>query len=115
MSGPSPDDERRTHPRYPRALELTGAPSSGGATARLVASNVSLGGVYCTSDRDFQEMTRLSVRLELPGEPLELPAVVVRHKELASSSSGRRYELALLFTSVTAVERERLARYLARA
>ncbi len=115
------DDERRIYPRFVRSFELSGLPASGGASARLIASNLSLGGVYCTSDRDFPEMTRLAVRLMLPArgplaemaEPLDLAAVVVRQKKLPTVSNGDLYELALLFTSLTAVQRERLLRFLA--
>lgn len=113
------EEERRTHPRFVRSFELSGLPASGGVSSRLVASNLSLGGVYCTSDRDFPEMTRLGVRLMLPSrgpqgemtEPLDLSAVVVRQKRL-QAAHGDLFELALLFTALTAYQRERLARFL---
>ena len=116
----APGDERRVHPRYPKSFELTGAPAAGGTTARLIASNLSLGGVYCTSDRDFPEMTRLAVRLMLPSrnghsadlEPLDLAAVVVRRKKLLSVTNRDRFELALLFTSLNAFQRDRIAYFL---
>ncbi len=116
------EDERRVHPRYEKTFEIEGAFGSAGAPTRLVASNVSLGGLYCTSDRDFPEMTRLAVRLMLPGrgagagelEPLDVSAVVVRRRELPTANL-ERYELALLFTALTATQRERLARFLSHA
>jgi hypothetical protein len=117
------DDERRVHPRYPRSLELSGSPARGGSPALLVASNVSLGGVYCTSDQDFPEMTRLAVRMTLPPrpgrrsepEPLDLSAIVVRRLELAPGrerAERARFELALLFHELTPPQRERLAELL---
>lgn len=107
------ESERRIHPRYARLLELHGAPSGGGTSARLLANNLSLGGAYCTSDHDFPEMTRLAVRLEIQGGPLELPAVVVRHKKLSAAPDAPRFELALLFTMLTGAQRERLQGFLA--
>jgi hypothetical protein len=116
----APGDERRVHPRFPKSFELTGSPAAGGTTARLIASNLSLGGVYCTSDRDFAEMTRLAVRLMLPSrngragelEPLDISAVVVRRKKLPSVTSRDRFELALLFVSLNAFQRGRIAHFL---
>jgi hypothetical protein len=87
----------------------------------MVASDLSLGGLYCTSTTPFPEMTRLAVRLQLPGvdapdeesAPLEVEAVVVRGQKLPSSTGNSRYELALLFTHMTDRQRERLAKFLA--
>lgn len=118
-----PDDERRIHPRFPSSFELAGSPSDGGATARLIASNLSLGGVYCTSDQDFPEMTRLAVRLMLPArdsrsgqigklEPVDVSAVVVRRKKLASITHRDRFELALLFTALGPEQRDRISQFL---
>jgi hypothetical protein len=85
----------------------------------MIASDLSLGGLYCTSTSRFAEMTRLSVRLALPSQedepPLDLEAVVVRQQPLQSSTGNSRYELALFFTEMTDPQRERLARYLAQA
>ncbi len=110
------NDDRRVHPRVARSLEFEGVHAGG--TARLVATNLSLGGVYCTSDRDFPEMTKLSVRLLLPEEDagskngaLDVDAVVVR-RERAALNPGA-FELALLFPSLTELQRSRLSRFLA--
>lgn len=119
----SPEEERRIHPRFPSSFELAGAPADGGATARLIASNLSLGGVYCTSEQDFPEMTRLAVRLMLPSreeragqmgalEPLDVSAVVVRRKKLASITNRDRFELALLFTALGPEQRDRISQFL---
>jgi hypothetical protein len=99
-----------------RTIEIEGIHDS--STARLIATNLSLGGVYCTSDRDFPEMTRLAVRLFLPEKhadardaALDVDAVVVR-REKAERDPGA-FELALLFTSLSEQQRDRLARFLA--
>jgi len=115
--------ERRAHARFSKEFELEGTLGPGVSAARMVGSELSLGGLYCSSSSDFPEMTRLAVRLVLPTrassenphEMLDLEAVVVRRKRLNSSSGGPRYELALFFTSMEDTQRERLARYLAQS
>ncbi len=113
--------ERRTHPRFDTSLQLQGMPEEGDVVARMHATNLSLGGLYCTSTRDIAEMTRLGVRLMLPngnGEasPVDLEAVVVRRRELSAgcADGADRYELALYFTNVAPEARERLSSYLER-
>jgi hypothetical protein len=115
-----PTIERRAHARFRKSVEIEGRSSHGDATAMMIASDLSLGGLYCTSTTRFPEMTRLSVRLNLPGEgnnngALELEAVVVREQKLDSASGNSRYELALFFTGMSDPQRERLARFLARS
>jgi hypothetical protein len=111
--------ERRSHARFKTMVELEGTPQDGGVVARMVAKDLSLGGLYCVSSVDFPEMTRLAVRLMLPEkrsgdqDPLDVEAVVVRHRPLASVTGNGRYELALFFATMTDTQRERLARFLA--
>lgn len=113
--------ERRTHPRYEATLSIQGSTESGGVAAQMVASNLSLGGLYCTSSLDFPEMTRLAVRLVLPpptgvpegGQPVDVEAVVVRRREVgATPGNGSKYELALFFTRVEQPAREEIRRFL---
>ncbi len=115
--------DRRSHARFGRTVEIEGASDGGsGIVARMVSRDLSLGGLYCTSSQDFPEMTRLAVRLMLPTdgaleprtEPVDLTAVVVRRRKLGSAAGAPRVELALVFTSISDRDRERLARFLAR-
>ena len=113
--------ERRVNPRFPAVFELDGVPTDGGVVARMQASDISLGGLRCLSTTDFPEMTKLAVRLELPHErdgrtePLDVQAVVVRSREIASNTNVvQRYELALFFTGLEDGTRERIARFLDR-
>ena len=115
-----PTVERRAHARFQKSVEIEGRSPHTDATAMMIASDLSLGGLYCTSTTQFPEMTRLSVRLNLPGEgnnngALELDAVVVREQKLESATGNSRYELALFFTGMTDLQRERLARFLAQS
>ena len=112
--------DRRAHPRVDTNLELHGSPEEGGVVARMVASNLSLGGLRCSSSSDFPEMTRLAVRLLLPvrrgrpeTEPVDLEAVVVRREPGEDSASGEpRFELSLFFTKLDDGSRERLAAFI---
>jgi len=109
--------DRRAHQRVDTTLEVQGTPEAGGVVARMVASNLSAGGLYCTSTADFAEMTRLAVRLILPdggdkpgdAQPVDVEAVVVRREELRSTNGDPRYRLALFFTKVDDDARKRLA------
>jgi hypothetical protein len=117
-----PGVERRAHPRIPTEFQLQGSSEKGGVVARMVANNLSLAGLRCTSASDFPEMTRLAVRLLLPTnngsenetEPVDLEAVVVRSQPLAPASGGSaRFELGLFFTGVDDETRQRLASFIA--
>jgi hypothetical protein len=83
----------------------------------MVASDLSMGGLHCSSSQDYPEMTRLAVRLLLPNgkrvETVDVEAVVVRRTELPSASGGSRFELGLFFTGLADDARSSLARFLA--
>jgi hypothetical protein len=109
--------ERRAHQRIKTSVELEGAPDEGGVVARMTASNLSLGGLQCTSASGFPEMTRLAVRMMLPvngsEEPIDVEAVVVRCEEVNDSSSGdARFRLALFFTGLDDSARDRLSEFI---
>ena len=110
--------ERRSHARFSHEFEIEAPPDDQGTVARMVASDLSLGGLQCSSSRDYPEMTRLAVRLILPNgsrvETLDVEAVVVRRMELASSSGAARFELGLFFTGLSDDARTRLSGFLAR-
>lgn len=109
-----PNSERRAHERIDRTIEFEGFHSEQNAVARMVASNLSLGGVYCTSCTDFPEMTRLGVKMALPENgSLDVEAVVVRRRALPSPSGGdARFELALFFTGIDEEQKALLKGYL---
>ena len=114
--------DRRIYPRYSTNLEVQGTPHEGGVVARMVADNLSVGGLYCTSTVDFPEMTRLAVRLMLPVPqngatvtvPVEFEAVVVRREKLSGCNGDTKYKLALFFTNVDTNAKDSLTRYLHR-
>ena len=110
-------NDRRVDRRHDIELELHGSADDGAVVARMTASNISLGGLYCTSTRDFPEMTRLAVRMVLPDgttpTPMDVEAVVVRREMIPSpTGSGSRYHLALFFTRIDDSHKSVLADYL---
>ena len=114
-------EDRRAHPRHATELQVQATPETGGVVARMVARNLSAGGLYCTSSANYEEMTRLAVRLMLPirgsrngdTQALDVEAVVVRRRELPESGAGEpRYELGLFFTSIDDESRERIVDFL---
>ena len=111
--------ERRAHRRVAARFVLQGPPDAAGHVARMVASNLSMGGLQCTSSADFPELTRLAVRLELPVDgqgsataAVDIEAVVVRREETESSNGDGRFRLALFFTKVDDTAKRRLASFL---
>jgi hypothetical protein len=113
--------ERRVHTRYVTELDIQGSPDEGGVVARMVARNLSVGGLYCTSTTDFAEMTRLAVRLQLPlknggdgihTEAVDLEAVVVRRTESTRSNGTEKFDLALFFTNIETEQKAQIQRYL---
>lgn len=113
--------DRRRHERHERSFEIRGGTGPHDTTARMVASNLSMGGVSCTSAVDFPEMTRLAVRMMIPVptpagadvRPLDAEAVVVRREEIDSNTgNGERYRLALFFTQLDDHARGTIERFL---
>jgi len=114
--------DRRAHRRVEARFTLHGSPESGGVVARMVADNLSMAGLHCTSTADFPELTRLAVRLMLPVDgprdtrtrAIDVEAVVVRREEAtASASSGEgRFQLALFFTKVDDTAKRCLASFI---
>ena len=117
--------ERRAHERFDQTFTFETGELDDGRKVKLIANNLSLGGVHCTSDVGFQEMSRLAVRLELPTptttptdssamSALDLEAIVVRTEEVTLPDGNNKFELALLFNNLGDEQRKRLARYLER-
>lgn len=113
--------ERRVHRRVDARFKIQGSPEPGGVVARMVANNLSMAGLHCTSSADFPELTRLAVRLMLPvnGAPraheqaVDVEAVVVRREETAPSNAGdTRFQLALFFTKVDDTAKRCLASFI---
>ncbi len=107
------DSEKRGNSRYPADLTLRAGESSG-ETIEMQVSNVSLGGVYCRSTREFAPMTRIEVTMELPldsgVQSIRTDAVVVRSGKSAGEDGP--YFHALWFQHMDPADREHLMRFL---
>ncbi len=80
--------------------------------------NISANGVYFTSKRYLEPLTKLGLRLLLPGdedgtnsEALDVRGVVVRVDPEQPDDAIDSYEIACFFTDATPEFRERLGRY----
>ncbi len=109
--------ERRRHPRKPAEVSGKLRCQDTGRGATLITHNLSMGGAYCTSTVDFPEMTRLAVRLALPGgnpeeKSIDVEAVVVRSERVVGEDRVPRYRLALFFTGLADGAEELLQQYL---
>lgn len=97
-------------------IELTVDDSVSSETGSTI--NISANGVYFTSTRYLEPLTKLGMRLLLPGESddseleaLDVSGVVVRVEPEEADDSVEEYEIACFFTDTTPEFRERLGRY----
>jgi hypothetical protein len=118
--------EKRLHTRVSGQVTLR-VSCSDLPRIEMETDNLSLGGVYCRSDRDLPPMTKLRLSIFLPSHdgrparlhyPIEVDAVVVRSEPVteppagASPGNGHAYRLALFFPSLATEAREALSGYL---
>lgn len=76
--------------------------------------NVSASGAYCTVSRFLPLMTKLQIRLELPGPPrasISCEAAVVRIDPPKAVARRSQYQVAIFFTDLSEQDRSSLARY----
>ena len=107
--------ERRRAPRIPKHLPLR----LGQARDRFVTKteNISASGAYCRVTRYVEPMTKLKVRLELPGagrgtsQVISGEGVVVRIEPPHRSPSRRSYNIAVFFNDLSDRHRGLLAAY----
>lgn len=105
--------ERRGAPRIPSALPLALCD----ATAEIEAhtKNISASGAYCTLPRFIAPMTRVSIRLEFPGQPkptrITCQGVVVRVDPPNTNSQQSGYNTAIFFSQLADQERSIIAQY----
>jgi len=92
------DDERRRYPRSRRSVPLMADLSGPGVLNHV--DNISANGVLCHTVRPVALMTRMQIKLELPGyeRPVDAEGVVVRcdpdHK------GDDHFKVAILFTRI---------------
>lgn len=111
----SNESERRRAPRVAKRLPLR----LGQANSRLVTrtENISASGAYCRVARYVEPMTKLKIRLELPGagrgtsQVISGKGVVVRIEPPHHSPGQRSYKIAIFFNNLSDRYRGLLAAY----
>lgn len=104
---------RRRAPRIPQRLPI----HLRADTEELMTEteNISVSGAYCTVTRFLSPMTKLQVRLEIPG-PLEATtisceAAVVRIEPAKPVADRSEYQVAVFFTDLSERDQAALTRY----
>ncbi len=106
--------ERRGAPRIASELPLAIAGEDGEFVIRT--KNLSASGAYCSLRRAIAPMTKLRVRLELPGRPkptqITCQGIVVRvETDSVPARGASQYHVAILFSELTDHDRSTLAHY----
>ena len=105
--------ERRRAPRVETRLPL----SLGDRSAELLTTthNISASGAYCTVRKFLAPMTKLQVRLELPGDhralPIECQGVVVRVEPPEPVPRRATYRVAIFFNDLSERDRDGLVQF----
>ena len=109
--------DRRKARRVDARLQIELSVGGSGAE-QTSAINISASGVYFSSRRYLEPLTKLEMRLLLPGEDddaaveaFDVEGIVVRVEPEEPGAQGQTYEIACYFTEATPEFRERLGRY----
>lgn len=102
--------ERRKHPRSKSGFAL--AATDDGLLRRV--DNISVTGVLCHTSRAVEEMTRMSIDIELPGSDgaIHAEGVVVRCD--AEDGGSGEYRVAIVFTKVKDSDQHLIREYVDR-
>ncbi|MFQ5601057.1 MAG: PilZ domain-containing protein [Candidatus Krumholzibacteriia bacterium] len=118
MSQPNVVKERRRELRVAARLQIELSLDPGQPSESSSTINISTNGVYFTSKHHLEPLTKLGLRLLLPGEDtdgepdaLDVQGVVVRVEPEEPSDDVDHYEVACYFTDCSPEFRERLGRY----
>ena len=110
--------ELRETRRVAARLQIELTVDDSGSREQGSTINISANGVYFTSQRYLEPLTKLGLRLLLPGEEgdsgseaLDVRGIVVRVEPEEPSDDIDAYEIACFFTDTTPEFRERLGRY----
>lgn len=109
--------DRRNARRVEARLQIELSVDDAGVSDTASAINISANGVYFSSTRFLEPLTKLEMRLFLPGEheagaleAVDVEGVVVRSEPEEPHEQGT-YQIACYFTDTTPEFRARLARY----
>jgi hypothetical protein len=110
--------DRRQAKRVDARLQIELSVDGSGRAEQASAINISASGAYFSSPRYLEPLTKLEMRLLLPGEDddaaiesFDVEGIVVRVEPEEPGPQGQTYEIACYFTETTPEFRERLGRY----
>ncbi len=105
--------ERRRTPRTASRLSMVLSDQTREMATRT--ENISASGAYCSLPHFLPLMTKLEVRLELPGSPKPKPircqGVVVRVHPPAATAQRTSYDVAIFFNDLAERDRAVIAGY----
>ena len=106
-------DNRRRHARIPHRLPLQLTHDVHDLITKT--ENVSASGAYCIVKRYVAPMTKLQVRLEIPGQThlsVKCEGVVVRTDPPQPDPKRHEYSVAIFFQDISERDRTTLAHYI---
>ena len=113
MTTPKPDRDRRREPRALSRLAIVLTDDRQEVTA--TTENISASGAYCRVSHYLPVMTKVRIRLELPGthkpRMLKCQGVVVRIDPPLADPSHDHYDVAIFFNDLDDRDRIVLAEY----
>ncbi len=112
-------DERRKSQRADAQLSVGIAGAEAGEAVSVSSINISAGGVYVEMSHFIEPLTKLALKLEIPGptdgDPavtVETDAIVVRTAPDSPSDSVEVYEVACAFLELKDEYRDAINRYI---
>ncbi|MBI2885366.1 MAG: PilZ domain-containing protein [Candidatus Omnitrophica bacterium] len=116
-SHPASPDDRRRAPRLAEHLPLTLGDGPEGISVQTHTKNLSASGAYCTVNRFVRPMTKLKIKLDLPGAPavhIYCEGVVVRVEPPHEQAGVSEYHIAIFFSDLAERDRLLIAGYVQR-
>lgn len=110
--------ERRKYPRI-KDKNISIKLSSEGFTTITQSLDVSASGIYCKVKDHIPVMTRVQLKLSLPGKTkkassatMDIDGVVVREHPVIKNGKVEHYDLAIFFNTLLPKERKKLVQYI---
>lgn len=92
------DEDRRRYPRSRRSIPLM--PDVSGPGVLNHVDNISANGVLCHTIRPIPLMTRMQIKLELPGQDRNIDAEGVVVRCAPDPQGDDQFKVAILFTRI---------------
>ncbi len=110
--------ERRKYPRI-KDENISIKLCSEGFTTITQSLDVSASGIYCKVKEHIPVMTRVQLKLSLPGktkkspsETMDIDGVIVREHPVIKNGKVEHYDLAIFFNTLLPKERRKIVQYI---